>query len=145
MISQHTISTPFLHRPPERMSHRSILFFHNWAHGLGGSQQKRDFLQALTFTSCIQPLKHPNIRLSSYGLKHTAENLAFSLPQQVELSKHYVSDTDLIAAALHSGFNAHSPEYDRGYFNNSPNPEFNMSERSIKPLLEQREKQRVAS
>lgn len=106
---------------------------------------QREFLQALSFTGCIQPLKNPNTRRTSYGLKHIAENLTFSLPEQVQLSEDYVSNTDLIAAALYSGFKAYSPKYVQGYLNSSPNPEFNMSERSIKSLVEEREKRRLAA
>ncbi len=108
-------------------------------------QPQREFLQALAFASCIKPLKNPNMRHTSYGLKHIAEKLAFSLPGEVLLSESYVSNTNLIAAALYSGFHAHSPEYVQGYFNSSPNPEFNMSERSIKPLIEERDRRRRAA
>lgn len=113
--------------------------------GLLEIKHRPEVLQALAFVSCIQPLKNPNMRRTSYGLKHIAENLEFSLPGSVTVAESYVSNTNLIAAALYSGFRAHSPEYERGYFNSSPNPEFNMSERSIKPLAEARRERRFAA
>lgn len=106
-------------------------------------EPQREFLHALAFASCIKPLKHPNLRRNSYGLKHIAENLTFCLDGQVRLPREYVSNTDLIAAALYAGFNVHSPEFVDGDTNRSPNPEFNMSERSIASLIKEREQQQL--
>jgi hypothetical protein len=108
-------------------------------------KRRPEALQALAFISCIEPLKNPNLRRTSYQLKHIAEKLKFSLPGNVEVTESYISNTNLIAAALYSGFRAHSPEYEQGNFNTSPNPNFNMSERSIKPLLEARKEWRFAA
>lgn len=93
-----------------------------------------EFLRALAFASCIQSIKTPNRRQSSYGLKHIAEKLDYSLNGGAYLPRYYVANSAMIAAAIYAGFTPHNPENIGGEFNSSPNPAFNMSERSVKAL-----------
>jgi hypothetical protein len=68
-------------------------------------------LRALAFTSCLEPIRSINRRHSSYGMKHVAERLTFSLPGDVIVPPRYVSNGQLIAAAIHAGFRLHAPEW----------------------------------
>ncbi len=65
----------------------------------------------------IEPIKTVNRRHSSYGLKHIAE------PHS---PKRYLTNGVFIAAALIAGYPV--------MFDDTPNPSFGMSEKSIKAL-----------
>lgn len=113
-----------------------------------GFQQIRrqaGFLRALSYVSRVEKTKTVNRRQSSYGLKHAAERIAYSLEGGVELRSSYVSNSELIAAAIFAGFTLHQPEVVGGCPNSSPNPEFNMSQRSINRLSEEGKVPRFAS
>jgi hypothetical protein len=62
------------------------------------------FLHAVALLSGFQPLRTVRPRANSYWLKHVAENLPSTFPDGEELGPIYVSNGQLIAAAIHLGF-----------------------------------------
>lgn len=84
--------------------------------------------RALTFLRHVEPRKTINRKMSSYGLKHTAEGFLRSLTDPP--ANAYVANGAFICAALHLGF-----EMQRTHLS-SPNVYFNMSSKS--PVFEWR-------
>lgn len=89
------------------------------------------FLKAVAFASCIQHIKSANDHQNSYLLKHMAQRLEFRLQSGVHLKSDYVSNTELIAAALYLRFRITQPRSHGSNFNRSPNVTLNMSQRSL--------------
>jgi hypothetical protein len=84
--------------------------------------------RALTFLRHVEPRKTINRKMSSYGLKHTAEGFLRSLTDPP--TNAYVANGAFICAALHRGF-----EMKRTHVS-SPNVHFNISLKS--PVFEWR-------
>jgi hypothetical protein len=75
-----------------------------------------DFIKVCKWLTGIGKRKTINKKHSSYGLKHIAEK-----------DIGYITNGTFIAGAIHCGFKYHICE-------NSPNPCFNMSEKSLRDL-----------
>ncbi|AEH16323.1 hypothetical protein [Shewanella baltica] len=80
---------------------------------LGSSES---FEKTVSWLKQVEEIKSFNLRRSSYGIKHLAER-----------DIGYITNGVFIAAAIHSGF-----KYKINY--DSPNVQFNMSEKSLKML-----------
>lgn len=92
-------------------------------HGVDG------FLHALSLLNRFRPLRTVRPRAGSYRLKHVAENLPSLFPDGEELGPIYVSNGQLIAAAIHLGFRYQHCVDDLGW--GTLNALFNISAREI--------------
>lgn len=108
-------------------------------------REAEGFLRSLAYASLMTKIKTSNDRRTSYGLKHTAEKMAFTLQGDAFLKAFYVTNTDMIAALLYAGFTPDDRDYIRGQFNNCPNPCFNISQRSLKAIEEQSRQARLVA
>lgn len=95
--------------------------------GLLKAHSGGDFLRALALASLIDSIKTKNDKHTSYGLKHVAERLSYRLEDGTVFPEEYVCNGAMIAAAIYAGFTLFSD-------GSCPNAQFNMSEKSIKPL-----------
>jgi hypothetical protein len=86
-----------------------------------------EFLRSYSFVSRIPHTRTITKKIDSYGLKHIAEKVSFTYPDGEESPAHYVSNGNLICAALHAGF------YYKGY-PGSPNVNFNMLTKAVDDL-----------
>lgn len=99
------------------------------------------FLLSLSLVQRIEKTRTMR-NLSSYGLKHLAENSHFLTPEGIHVPATYVSNGTFIAAAIYAGFSYKPPI--SGYIQSSLNLYFNMSKKSI-ILLENEFRPRGAS
>lgn len=88
---------------------------------------KRDsLLHALAYASCLKKIKTTQEK-GAYFLKHRAEETPFRLFGDVVIGHNYVSNTDMIIAMLHLGFQMNG----RNRMGERLHPRFNYSMKSV--------------
>ncbi len=88
---------------------------------------KRDsLLHALAYASCLKKIKTTQEK-GAYFLKHRAEETPFRLFGDVVIGHNYVSNTDMIIAMLHLGFQMNG----RNRLGERLHPRFNYSMKSV--------------
>jgi hypothetical protein len=88
---------------------------------------KRDsLLHALAYASCLEKIKTTQEK-GAYFLKHRAEETPFRLFGDVVIGHNYVSNTDMIIAMLHLGFQMNG----RNRMGERLHPRFNYSMKSV--------------
>lgn len=91
---------------------------------------KRDsLLHALAYASCLEKIKTTQEK-GAYFLKHRAEETPFRLFGDVVIGDNYVSNTDMIIAMLHLGFQMNG----RHRMEERLHPRFNYSMKSVNSM-----------
>ncbi|SLN74059.1 hypothetical protein ROA7450_04195 [Roseovarius albus] len=93
-----------------------------------------EFIRALALCSALKPIRNINRKQTSYNLKHRAEERNYFLAEGVTLTRQYVSNSALIAAAFYAGFETDADK--RNNYPSSPNIYFNVSQRSLNEVIE---------